>query len=98
MKTTTVIATTTKGARVFLESLNTVGWPAGTQYTVTIGTDTIAITRATEDTTGKIRKVVASKGGVIDLESKKVRTWAAGSTSARVLYRGDIIVIIRESK
>jgi len=41
---------------------------------------------------------VASKGGVIDLESKKVRTWAAGSTSARVLYRGDIIVIIRESK
>jgi hypothetical protein len=60
MKTHTVIAKTTKGHRVFLEGIGRIGQ----RYSVEYSNSHVIVTF---HTTGK-RKVVASKGGVIDLE------------------------------
>lgn len=87
MKTTTVIAQTKKGHRVFLEGIGC----TGQRYNVAYVGDDILISFAPE---GK-RRVVASKGGVIDLESKKVTQWAQGSTQATIVHdreRGLIII------
>jgi hypothetical protein len=92
MKTHTVIAQTTKGHRIFLEGTAAVGWPMGATYSVTMGEDEIVLARTTE---GKVRKVTSSKGGVIDLESKKVTAWAQGATQVRVSHTPEFILIER---
>ena len=92
MKTNTVIAQTKKGHRVFLEGLSAHGWVAGSLYSVSFEQDHIVL--ALDHDNGK-RKVVASKGGVIDLESKKVTRWADGATTAIIAHdreRGCIII------
>lgn len=89
MKTHTVIAKTNKGHRVFLEGLNSVGWPAGARYHVDYCGGEIIIT---QQHSGK-RKVVASKGGVIDLEGKKVTQWAKGHDSVTIAYSAAQIII-----
>ncbi len=92
MKTSTVIAKTTKGHRVFLEGLCAHGWAAGMPYSVTF--EPTCIVLQLDHDNGK-RKVVASKGGVIDLESKKVTQWAQGSTQATIVHdraRGRITI------
>ncbi len=83
MKTTTVIAQTTKGHRIFLEGLSAHGWASGMPYSVTYEPTQIVL--ALDPDNGK-RKVVASKGGVIDLESKKVTRWADGSSRATIVH------------
>lgn len=87
MKTTTIIARTSKGARVFLEGVGR----TGAQYNVTITPEAITVSFTSE---GK-RKVVTSKGGVIDLESKKVAAWAQDANSACIVDNGDTITITR---
>jgi len=92
MKTSTVIAQTKKGHRVFLESLSAIGWCSGMPYSVTYEPDFIVL--SLDHDNGR-RKVVASKGGVIDLESKKVTAWAQGCTKATVVHdkdRGRIVI------
>ena len=91
MKTSTVIAKTTKGHRVFLEGTAAIGWTGGARYHVTYEADTILLQLAPE---GK-RKVTASKGGVIDLESKKVTQWARGATQCIVAHGNGRIAIAR---
>ena len=70
--TTTPIAQTTKGHRIWIQGLDRYGMPEGTRYTVVYGTDHIGIIT---DTNGK-RTVSKGKGGIIDLEGKKVTQWA----------------------
>jgi hypothetical protein len=91
MKTHTVIAQTTKGHRVFLEGTASIGWTMGARYHVTYEEDTILLQLAPE---GK-RKVTASKGGVIDLESKKVTRWAQGATQCTIVHGNGRIAITR---
>lgn len=88
MKTQTVIAQTTKGHRVFLEGIGR----TGQRYSVTYSDAHIVVHFTPE---GK-RKVVASKGGVIDLEGKKVTTWKGLATSVNIEYNADSIIIKRE--
>ncbi len=88
MKTNTVIAATSKGHRVFPEGIGR----TGERYNVSYCDARITIQF---DTEGK-RKVVASKGGVIDLEGKKVTTWAGMATSVNIEYNSDSISIRRE--
>ena len=87
MKASTVIAPTTKGARIFLEGVGRTGQP----YTVTYADNAIMV-QFTSD--GK-RKVVASKGGVIDLQSKKVTAWARGASTANITVHEHTIFITR---
>lgn len=95
MKTETLIAETRKGHRIYLESLATVGWHGGSLYRVDFDSDRILLTRATPDYTGKVRRVTASKNGVIDLESKRITTWANGSVAVTVEYGESQIIITR---
>lgn len=76
MKTQTVIAYTKKGHRVFLENVGRIGQ----RYNVVFTGDCIVVQF---DPEGK-RAVVASKGGVIDIQSKAVTQWAQGAESAHV--------------
>ena len=87
MKDSTVIATTKKGHRVFLENVGRIGQP----YTVVFTEDTIGVVF---HPAGK-RRVVASKGGVIDIESKKVTQWKQSATMATVTAEANTIVIRR---
>lgn len=82
--TQTVIRPNSKGATVWIQDLAKHGWSGGTLYTTEITQDAIIYTKATPETTGKVRKVTASKGGIIDNTSKKVLTWAQGATEATV--------------
>ena len=91
MKSTTVIASTTKGHRVFLEGVRAAMPQAPQGYNVVFDKDTITILFSVH---GK-RVVVASKGGVIDLQSRKVTTWAQGATVAHVRTTDNAIVITR---
>ena len=88
MKNSTVIAQTKKGHRVFLENVGRIGQ----RYTVQYVGASIHVVFAQD---GK-RAVVASKGGVIDLESKAVTQWAQGATRACVEQIGGIITITRD--
>ena len=92
MKTTTIIAQTKKGHRVFLEGTCSVGFAVGMPYSVTYEPLYIVVTLDPDN--GK-RKVAKGKGGVIDIESKKVTAWAQGCTTAIVVHkteRGRIII------
>ena len=92
MKTHTVIAKTSKGHRVFLEGTSSVGFHPRARYSVTWHSDTIVLTLTTE---GKTRGVTPSKGGVIDLESKKVTQWAQGASHVTVHTGHNTITIQR---
>ena len=87
MKTQTVVAQTGKGHRIFLEGVGR----AGQRYSVHYGDSKILVTFQVD---GK-RKVVASKGGVIDLEGKRVSTWRKGADSVTIADNGHTIVIER---
>ena len=88
-KTTTVVAQTSKGHRIFLQGIGYIG----ARYDVEYSDQWITI-RFKHDGTGK-RKVVASKGGVIDLEGKKVSTWKRDANSVTVHYIPNLITIER---
>jgi hypothetical protein len=94
MKTHTLIATTKKGKRVFLEGIAKAGWLGGDTYRVEYTPTSIFLTKGV---VGKLRKVTDSKGGVIDLESQAVARWAQDSTHCHVIYDGDVIVIQRNT-
>ena len=85
MKSTTLIAPTTKGHRIFLEGLPQVGQ----RYNVLYTEARITIQFNTE---GK-RRVVAR--GVIDLEGKRVTQWAGLATMVDIEYNSDNIIIRR---
>ena len=87
MKKHTVIAATSKGHRVFLEGIG----HTGQRYNVEYLNSHILITFCD---VGK-RKVVASKGGVIDLEGKKVTAWANGASSVTIAYSDEQIQITK---
>ena len=91
---TVTIAPTTKGHRLWLQGLGDKSprWAAGTRYNVSIGYQSIAIIR--DSVAGK-RAVVDSKGGIIDLESKKITAWAEGATEALVHITDEAIIITR---
>lgn len=86
MKTSTVIAQTTKGHRVYIEGLVS---KVGQRYNVVYSGSCIHIEYATE---GK-RKVVAR--GVIDIEGKKVSQWRDTCTTAHLEYTDTGITITR---
>ena len=78
---TTVIAKTNKGHRVWIQGVFAdTGRTIGQRYNVNYSSDSIHLVFATE---GK-RKVTAAKGGIIDLEGKRVTQWAQGATSVTV--------------
>ena len=85
MKTTTVIAKTTKGHRIFLEGIGRVGQ----RYNVVYTDSRITLVFNPE---GK-RKVVAR--GVVDLEGKRVSTWKGLAPDEDIEYNQDTIVIRR---
>lgn len=87
-----VIGHTSKGRRVWLQTLEDAGFPAGTGFTVSFEGPQIVIAK---DNDAK-RKVVASKRGVIDLVSKRVTAWAQNSERATVFFTPTQIIIERE--
>ena len=90
MKTSTLIAQTKKGHRIFLEGTAVAGFTPRARYSVTIAEDHIILTLTTE---GNTRGVTPSKGGVIDLESKKITQWAQGATQVTVHHgEGNILI------
>ena len=92
MSNTTVIAKTSKGHRVWLQGVfSASGRTIGQRYNVAYLSNTIHIVWSTE---GK-RKVTNSKGGIIDLEGKKVTQWAQGRTQVTVSYTNTQIIITR---
>ena len=86
MKTSTVIAQTTKGHRVYLEGLTQ---HVGQRYNIVYSGSCIHIEWNTE---GK-RKVVAR--GVIDIEGKRVSTWRDTSTHVDIEYNAAGITCTR---
>lgn len=92
MKHTTIVAPTSKGHRIFIEGLNSSGLvPTGQRYNVAYYHDSIVVQW---DTEGR-RAVVKSKGGVIDLESKRITQWANGAATVAIEYTANSIVITR---
>ena len=89
MKTHTVVAQTKKGHRVFLEGTAAIGWVMGARYHVTYEQGTILLQLAPE---GK-RKVTASKGGVIDLEGKRVTQCMAQYSTVHIAHGNGRIAI-----
>ena len=83
------IGNTTKGARVWLQSVHTRYPEAGT-YNVHYINGTITVDLL--PTTGK-RKVTQAKGGIIDIVGKRVTQWAQGATMAHVTYTATSIII-----
>jgi hypothetical protein len=90
--TTTPITKTTKGHRVWLQSVySKTGRTIGLRYNVVyVGTAIHIVFSAT----GK-RKVTEAKGGIVDLVGKKVTQWAQGATEASVHYSTAQIIIER---
>ena len=86
---TTVIAKTNKGHRVFLDYLTSKGYSG--RYNVVYTADYIMVHFCDD---GK-RKLVLSKGGVCDLEGKRVTTWAQGSTQVSIHYDTTAIMLFR---
>ena len=87
MKTQTVIADTPKGHRIFLENVGRIG----ERYNVIYCDARITVEFSS---TGK-RTVVASKGGVIDLQGKRVSAWRGEATGAEIEDNTDCIIIRR---
>ena len=96
--TTTPIAQTTKGHRIWIQGLDRYGIPEGTGYNVTYGNDAILITMPSlvhGQPVATKRTVSKGKGGIIDLEGKKVIQWAQGHTVASVEFSLTSITITR---
>lgn len=75
------IKDTPKGARVWVQGCDRFGLTEGQRVTVSFTEYAI---RVTPDPVGK--KVVAKgKGGIVDIQSKRVTLWAQGDTRAEVL-------------
>ena len=91
---TTVVTPTTKGNRVWFQGLAGINarWCGGTRYTVNYTKDTIHIIR---DSVGGKRKVTASKGGIIDLQSNKVTRAMGDATHCTVTIDNASITIQR---
>lgn len=87
---TVTIAETPKGHRIWLQALESKGI---TQPSVDVAffEHTIVLTFSA---TGK-RKVTQTKGGVVDLQSRKVTAWANGATQATVEVKGNTVVLKR---
>ena len=86
----TVITSTSKGHRIWLQGLASHGI-TGTHCNVTFDNEYIGITVVPH---GK-RKITQSKGGIIDLQSKKVTQWARGATHAEVEFVADSLILIK---
>lgn len=82
MKDTVTIGYTSKGARIWLQSLDYKGFRGATRYDVHMGDNTMLI-KFCEN--GK-RKLCPAKGGIVDIVGKKVSLWAGGQTEAEVTY------------
>ena len=89
----TVVAPTKKGARVWLQGLESLGWTGGTRYNVEFHDGFVTLSRNAE---GK-RKVTPSKGGVIDLESKKIAQVFEGCTQVAYHVNSDTINVFKQS-
>jgi len=87
------VTETKKGHRIWLQALESKSnkWASGTRFNVTYGPNIIWLIRAHD---GK-RTVTASKGGIVDLEGKKVTQWAMGATMAHVTISDAAITITR---
>ena len=87
---TTVITKTNKGHRVWIQGIfGATGRSVGQRYNVAYLPDSIHVIFQSD---GK-RKITAAKGGIIDLEGKRVTQWAKGSTSVAVdIQRAQIII------
>ena len=93
----TTIGHTNKGRRVYLQGLAAVGWAVGMPYSVTYELDTIVL--ALDPDNGK-RKVARGKGGVVDIEGRKVAQWAQRAEWCSVVYdreRGRIYIVRDDS-
>ena len=82
MKDTVTIGYTSKGARVWLQSLESKGFLSAQRYDVHMDNNTILIKFCKD---GK-RKLCPAKGGIVDIVGKKVSLWAGGQTEAEVTY------------
>lgn len=76
------ITATKKGSRVWIQGTGNKQsqWHGGARYNIAYTPDAIVLTLAPE---GK-RGVTNSKGGLVDLESKKITLWAMGASMATI--------------
>ena len=86
----TVITSTPKGHRIWVQGLASHGI-TGTRCNVTFDKEYIAITVVPD---GK-RSITQAKGGLIDLQSKKVTQWARGAAHAEVEFVADSLILIK---
>lgn len=75
---------TRKGARVWIQALESKGITAE-RVTVVFEADTIGLVFSPD---GK-RKVTRAKGGIVDIESKKVLSWLQGAETVSVIIEAD---------
>ena len=99
MDTGTVsIKVDTKGAgRLWIESLEAKGIEAGGFFKVTIAPEVITVDYVQASDKPKGYRKNGSKGGILDIQSKAVATWAQGCTSARwTVINANQLTITRE--
>ena len=91
-QTQTVVAETNKGHRIWIQSVfAATGRTVGQRYNVVYLPNSIHVVF---DVQGK-RKVTAAKGGIIDIEGKKVTQWAQGAQRVTIDCTQSQIVIQR---
>ena len=87
---TAALTSTTKGHRIWIQGIGHLG----PRYDIVWGDHSITLWFGD---TGK-RKVTQSKGGIVDLQSKRVTQWARGATTVKwesgynalIISRGDV--------
>jgi hypothetical protein len=90
---TTAITMTSKGARVWIQGLK--GKGINDPFVLPCFGDSIIVLKFSDTKLKGWRKVTQSKGGLVDLQSKRITQWAQGSTEATVTVVGNSIVIKR---
>lgn len=91
MSTQVACTPTPKGHRIWLQGVHNQPTLHHKRYIVEYSADCITLYFMPD---GK-RGVTDSKGGVIDLQSKKVTQWAQGATQVRAVYGPNVVHITR---
>ena len=88
----------TKGAgRVWVESLESKGIQAGGFFKVTMAPEVITVDYVQASEKPRGYRTNGSKGGILDVQSKALATWAQGATSARwAVINANQLTITRE--
>jgi len=86
---TATVTPTNKGHRIWIQALHSRGYRG--RYSVVFTDSTIVLTFHSEGA----RKVTDAKGGIVDLQSKRVTQWAQGVDYVNVQYTPNTITMTR---